>query len=87
MHVSQLYIYPVKSFAGIAVGRASATRRGFENDRRWMVVDASGRFVTQREVPAMACVHPSIEHSFVVLNATGAPTLRLPARFRTTVGV
>ena len=58
--VSELYIYPVKSLGGIAVNSARLTDRGFEHDRRWMVVDKNNRFVTQRELPAMALLQVQV---------------------------
>jgi len=54
MNVSQLYIYPVKSLGGIALNTVTVTDRGFEYDRRWMLVDENNRFVSQREVAEMA---------------------------------
>ena len=58
--VSELYIYPVKSLGGIAVNSARLTDRGFEHDRRWMVVDKGNRFITQRELPAMALLQVQV---------------------------
>jgi uncharacterized protein YcbX len=52
--VSELYIYPIKSLGGIALNSATLTDRGFEHDRRWMLVDENYQFLTQREVTAMA---------------------------------
>jgi uncharacterized protein len=52
--ISELFIYPIKSLGGIAVSSAKVTGRGFEYDRRWMLVDVNNRFLTQREFPAMA---------------------------------
>jgi uncharacterized protein YcbX len=60
LQLSGLYIYPVKSLAGIAVRSAKVTDRGLEHDRRWMLVDANNRFISQREAPKMALLHPSI---------------------------
>jgi uncharacterized protein YcbX len=54
MRLSALYIHPVKSLAGIAVQSFRLTDRGPEHDRRWMLVDASGRVLTQRVHPRMA---------------------------------
>src|SRR5258708_2428927 len=42
-------IYPVKGLKGIAVDSARCTDRGLEHDRRWMVVDFEGVFLTQRD--------------------------------------
>jgi uncharacterized protein YcbX len=52
--LSELFIYPIKSLGGIPVSSAKVKRRGFEYDRRWMLVDVNNRFLTQREFPAMA---------------------------------
>lgn len=52
--VSELFIYPIKSLGGISISFAKVTDRGFGYDRRWMLVDANNRFITQRELPAMA---------------------------------
>ena len=52
--VSELFIYPIKSLGGIPVNSAKITDRGFQYDRRWMLVDMNNCFLTQREVPQMA---------------------------------
>ena len=49
-----LFLYPVKSLGGFAVPAAELTPRGLRHDRRWLVVDARNRFLTQREHPEMA---------------------------------
>src|SRR4051812_24657769 len=54
--VARLFVYPVKSCAGIELREAVLTDTGLDLDRAWMVVDAQGRFVTQRELPRMALV-------------------------------
>jgi uncharacterized protein YcbX len=67
MILTDLYIYPVKSLAGIRVESAAVALRGLQYDRRWMVVDAAGRFMSQREFPAMALIGTAIEPSALVL--------------------
>jgi len=54
MHISALNIYPVKSLGPVALERTEVTSRGLAGDRRWMLVDEIGRFVTRRELPALA---------------------------------
>lgn len=49
MNVSELWVYPVKSLAGQSIRAAQLQQRGFENDRRWMLVDDNGRFISQRQ--------------------------------------
>jgi hypothetical protein len=48
MNVQDLYIYPIKSLGGIRLETAEALQRGFRFDRRWMLVDENGKFITQR---------------------------------------
>jgi uncharacterized protein YcbX len=54
--VASLHVYPLKSAAGLDVHEAVARAEGFAWDRRWMIVDAAGRFVTQRGWPRLARV-------------------------------
>jgi uncharacterized protein len=58
--VSELFIYPIKSLGGISVSSAKVTERGFEYDRRWMLVDLNNRFITQRELPEMALLQAEL---------------------------
>ncbi|HJP64136.1 MAG TPA: MOSC N-terminal beta barrel domain-containing protein [Mucilaginibacter sp.] len=60
LQVSELYIYPIKSMAGISVNKANVTDRGFKYDRRWMLVDENNLFISQREVAQMALMHIQI---------------------------
>lgn len=55
-HISEIYIYPVKSLGGISVKEAEVTDRGLKHDRRWMLVDFSGKFLTQRTHPKMSLI-------------------------------
>ena len=52
--ISRLYVYPVKSCAGVQVQEAVLLDTGLEFDRAWMVVDGGGNFLSQRELPRMA---------------------------------
>jgi uncharacterized protein YcbX len=70
-HIAQLWIYPLKSAAGIALPYAELTPYGLAWDRQWMVVDAQGRFVSQREVPALARVQPQLKGDEMILRAPG----------------
>ena len=75
--IERLFVYPVKSCAGIEVQEALLTETGLDLDRAWMVVDAQGEFVTQRELPRMALVQPKLRGSEVVLRAPGMLALHL----------
>ena len=75
--VARLFVYPVKSCAGVELDAALLAETGLDLDRSWMVVDAQGRFLTQREWPRMALVCPQIRTSEVVLRAPGMLALHL----------
>lgn len=75
--IARLFVYPVKSCAGVEVQEALLTETGLDLDRAWMVVDAQGEFVTQRSQPRMALIRPQIKASEVVLRAPGMLALHL----------
>lgn len=52
--LSAIAIYPLKSAAGISMNEVDLERRGLAGDRRWMLVDAAGRFLSQRTHPRLA---------------------------------
>jgi uncharacterized protein len=58
--ISDLFVYPVKSCAGVRMNEVSIVPTGFAFDRNWMVVDADGNFVTQREQSTLALVKPQL---------------------------
>lgn len=57
--ISALWLYPIKSLAGIEVHSATLTQAGLRGDREWMIVDEDGLFVSQRKLPYLATIHPS----------------------------
>ena len=69
--ISALWVYPVKSCAGVSVQETILTETGLEFDRAWMVVDEHGVFVTQRELPRMALIRPQLKTQDLVLRAPG----------------
>jgi uncharacterized protein YcbX len=78
LNLASLYVYPVKSCRGTAVERALLTNAGLQHDREWMVVSASGRFLTQRDTPRLALVVPSIGRDALTLEAPGRIPLVVP---------
>lgn len=60
IRLSAIFIYPLKSARGISLTAAELTARGLAYDRRFMVVDADGVFLTQRQLPAMARLITSV---------------------------
>lgn len=65
--VSHLFVYPVKSLGGFELSTATLTDRGFQYDRRWMVVDDQDKFLTQREYPVMSLLQTAIEDEQLVI--------------------
>ena len=65
--ISQLFIYPIKSLGGIELSAAQLTDRGFQYDRRWMLVDANNGFLTQREYPVMSLLQTAIENNELII--------------------
>lgn len=80
LSVSRLFLYPVKSAAGIALESADLDDFGPRFDRRWMVVDPEGRFMSQRSFPRMALVRPELTGDSLVLTAQGMDRLELAQR-------
>ena len=72
-----VHVYPVKSCAGVALDESLLIETGLEFDRAWMVVDAAGRFVSQRELPRMALIRTTLKHTELVLRAPGMLALHL----------
>ena len=78
VHLSGLYIYPIKSAGGIPVDAWDADERGLRHDRRWMLVDETGLFISQRELPRMALIGVRIERDCLVVDAPDMPPLEVP---------
>lgn len=75
--IARLFIYPIKSCAGVELQESILTETGLDLDRAWMVVDADGVFVTQRALPRMALIRPQLKLYEVVLRAPGMLALHL----------
>lgn len=76
--VSQLNVFPVKGLKGIAVDSAMLTDRGLANDRRFMVVDRDGLFLSQRELPRMATIWTEIAEGELRIAAPDLGEVALP---------
>jgi len=76
--ISGLTIYPVKSMKGIELESAELTLHGLQNDRRFMVVRANGRFVTQRDLSRLALVQTSLDEDGIVLSMDGHGSVTVP---------
>ena len=76
-HIARLFIYPVKSCAGIEVQDIVLYDTGLDLDRAWMVVDHEGVFVSQREHAKLALVQPRLRRGELVLRAPGMLALHV----------
>jgi uncharacterized protein YcbX len=76
--ISALYIYPIKSLGGISLTTAAVTDRGFQYDRRWMLVDEQHRFLTQREHPQMALLKVSLADEGLQVSHPVKGTVQIP---------
>ncbi|WP_127996979.1 MOSC domain-containing protein [Piscinibacter defluvii] len=77
VRIAGLAVHPVKSCAGIALEEALLVETGLEFDRAWMVVDEAGRFVSQRELPRLALVKPTLRQLDMILRAPGMLALHI----------
>jgi uncharacterized protein len=87
--IERLFVYPIKSCAGIELQESVLLDTGLEFDRAWMLVDDAGEFMSQRELPRMALVRPQLKTTEMVLRAPGMLALHValdavegPARVR-----
>ncbi len=78
--VSKLWVYPLKSASGIRLDQAEVDARGFALDRRWMLVDAKGGFITQRKHPRLALIGCAMSGENLVLTRPDGSALEVPLR-------
>jgi uncharacterized protein len=80
--LAQIQFFPVKGCRGLSVSRATLAPTGLQidgiGDREWVVVDADGEFLSQREHPKMALVHTRMTGSSLRLKAPGMLQLEVP---------
>ncbi|MCP8688651.1 MOSC domain-containing protein [Marinobacterium sedimentorum] len=76
-YLSDLHIYPIKSTAGLRLERAFVEREGLAFDRRFILTDSRGRFLTARKHPALLRVRATPCVEGLILSATGCADMRL----------
>jgi uncharacterized protein YcbX len=77
--IQQTFIYPVKSLEGIACESLVLTDRGARGDRRWMLVDNEGRFISQREWPRLCLLRVAIANSGFEITGMNGDVIQLPS--------
>jgi uncharacterized protein YcbX len=78
MEVTEINIYPIKSTRRITLRESTVLKRGLTWDRRWMLVDDEGVFITARQHPSLAVVATQIGADMLVATAPGMPELAIP---------
>ena len=78
MTLSEINIYPIKSARGLSLATAQLEKLGLRYDRRWMVVDENGSFLTQRKHPRMALVRAEPESDHLRITAPLMEPLSVP---------
>lgn len=78
MKVSEINIYPIKSLGRILLNKAIIEQRGLQLDRRWMLVDENGKFLTQREFPKMSKISISLAETGLQVSADKFDDLTVP---------
>jgi uncharacterized protein YcbX len=65
LRLTEIWVYPIKSLGGIRVQSAKVCQKGLAFDRRWMLVDELGKFMTQRADPALALFKLHMDDHFL----------------------
>lgn len=78
MKISEINIYPIKSLGGISLTSSVVERRGLQYDRRCMLVDPKGMFVTQREIPQLATISVDATETGLKVSAAGVESVSVP---------
>ena len=78
MHLSGLYIYPVKSLRGCTVDICDVAPLGLGGDRRFMLVDEAGNFLSQRAHRRMALIETKLTYSTLILSCSGYGSIDIP---------
>lgn len=80
MHLSALFIHPVKSLRGVAVTSCVVDELGLVGDRRFLIVDEAGQFLTQRTLPRMAQITAALDDRQLTLRTDTAHSIAIPLR-------
>ena len=79
--ISELYVYPIKSLSGIKVQKAVLTAKGLQYDRRWVLTDTNGQFITQRKLPQLVFFKTQLtEDGLVVSHKDAEKEVLIPIR-------
>jgi hypothetical protein len=73
--VASIHVYPMKACRAVNVDQAQVEPWGLAGDRRWLLVDPAGRFISQREEQTLALVTVGYADSCgtIAVSAAGHP--------------
>ena len=77
-YLSEIFIYPVKSLAGIQVSNWQVNEKGLLHDRKWMLIDSNNQFLSQRRVPRMVLIKTQITDNKLILSTSTSNSISLP---------
>jgi len=75
--LSNIFIYPVKSLAGIEVSNWQVNKKGLIHDRKWMLIDHQNKFLSQRRLPKMALIKTQLSDTELILSAADSGSISL----------
>ena len=78
--VTDLFIYPLKSAAGIALSSMELQQQGPRWDREWMLIESDGTFVSQRTEPKLALLRTQIHLTHLVVSAQNHNSISIPLK-------
>jgi hypothetical protein len=70
LRIQDIFIYPIKSLKGVRLESVKVFERGFQYDRRWMLVDRAGLFITQRTHHQMALIQVELQDNHLLVSST-----------------
>lgn len=75
MRVVSLHFYPIKGVRAVSPDGVRVAPRGLDGDRRWLVVDRTGMFHTQRSRSGLATITAELTANGLRLSAPGVADL------------
>lgn len=79
--LQDIFIYPIKSLGGIRLDSWVVEEKGFKYDRRWMLVDENGQFLSQRKHPSLAFLKIELQENFLQVSSSKNPQNQLNIPF------
>ena len=76
--LNEIYVYPVKSLAGIKVSNWVVNKKGLLHDRKWMLIDSNNQFLSQRRLPKMVLIKTQLTEDQLILSTESSGSITLP---------